>query len=75
MKVVISKSACDFLDRGMTAQEAADAAISLLTERTVGQGGLIVLDKKGGIGIAHCTPCLAYACVTAEGGAFADIRA
>lgn len=67
MKVVISKAACDFIARGMSAQEAADAAIALLAERTMVQGGLIVLDRLGRIGIAHSTPYIAHATVTAGG--------
>ncbi len=67
MKVVISKTACDLIAQGMNAQEAAAAAISLLAERTTGQGGLIVLDQLGRIGIAHNAPYIAYATVTAGG--------
>ena len=67
MKVVISKTACDFIDRGMTAQEAADAAISVLAERTVGEGGLIVVDRLGGVGVAHNTPYIAHAFIAADG--------
>jgi beta-aspartyl-peptidase (threonine type) len=67
MKIVISKSICDFLDRGMTAQEAADAALSLLAQRTGGRGGVIVLDRQGDVGVAHNTPYLVYAHVTAAG--------
>jgi len=67
MKVVISKAACDFLAQGMTAQEAANAAIALLAERTTGHGGLIVLDCAGRVGIAHNAPHIAYATV-APGG-------
>jgi beta-aspartyl-peptidase (threonine type) len=67
MKIVISKSICDFLDRGMTAQEAAEVAVSLLGQRTSGRGGVVVLDRQGGIGIAHNTPYLVYAHITAEG--------
>jgi beta-aspartyl-peptidase (threonine type) len=63
MRIVISKSACDYLDRGMTAQEAAEAVISRLAERTPGKGGIIVLGKEGDIGLAHNTPALAYAYV------------
>jgi beta-aspartyl-peptidase (threonine type) len=68
MKIVISKSICDFLGRGMTAQEAAHAAISLLTQRTGGRGGVVVLDRQGNLGIAHNTPYLVYAHVAPEGG-------
>jgi beta-aspartyl-peptidase (threonine type) len=73
MKVVISKAACDFIARGMSAQEAADAAIGLLAERTTGQGGLIVLDRLGRVGIAHNTPYIAHAIVTAGGDLTAGI--
>lgn len=75
MKIVISKVVCDHLGRGMSALEAAEAAITLLTERTAGQGGLIVLDKQGGIGIAHSTSYLAFACVGPGGNVQAGIRA
>jgi len=73
MKVVISKLVCDSLAR-MSAQEAAEAAIDLLAERTGGQGGLIALDRNGDVGIAHCTQYLAHAYVTPEGTILADIR-
>ena len=65
MKVVISKSVCDLLRRGVHAQEAAEAGIGLLSRRTAGRGGLIVLGKRGDIGMAHNTSWLAYAHVVA----------
>lgn len=66
MKVVISKSVCDMLERGMSAQEAADAGIALLARRARGKGGLTVLGRDGDIGLAHNTSHLAYATI-AEG--------
>lgn len=73
MKIVISKTACDFLERGMTAQQAADAAIGRLTERTGGHGGIIVLGRHGDIGLAHNTSCLAYAHIVRD-AMTSDIR-
>ncbi len=67
MKVVISKTACDFIAQGRTAQEAGDAAITVLAERTAAEGGLIVLDHQGRIGVAHNTPYIAHAYVTVGG--------
>jgi beta-aspartyl-peptidase (threonine type) len=67
MKVVISKTVCDFLARGIAAQEAADAAIAVLAERTTGKGGIIVLDRRGRVGIAHNTPYIAHAIATIDG--------
>jgi beta-aspartyl-peptidase (threonine type) len=65
MRVIISKTACDLIGGGMNAQEAADAAIALLAERTIGKGGLIVLDRQGRAGVAHNAPYIAYTVVTA----------
>ncbi len=63
MRIVISKTACDLLAKGMTAQEAAETAIALLHERVRGYGGLIVIDRQGRIGAAHNTPHMAHAWV------------
>jgi len=65
MRIIASKTACDCIAGGMNAQEAADAAIALLAERTVGKGGLIVLDRQGRAGVAHNAPYIAYTIVTA----------
>jgi beta-aspartyl-peptidase (threonine type) len=61
MKVVLAKTANDFVASGKTPQAAADAAIHLLTNRTNGRGGLIILDHEGRIGFAFSTPDMAYA--------------
>jgi beta-aspartyl-peptidase (threonine type) len=74
MKVVISKATCDLIAAGMTAQEAADAAVAILSERTTGHGGLIVLDRTGRAGVAHSTPYIAHAVVTPDGEIITDIE-
>ncbi len=61
MKVVLSKTACDFAAQGLNAQSAADKAIGLLAERAQGLGGLIVIDRIGQIGCAYNTPKMARA--------------
>ena len=61
MKVVLAKTANDFVASGKTPQAAADTAIHLLTNRTKGRGGLIILDHEGRIGFAFSTPDMAYA--------------
>jgi L-asparaginase / beta-aspartyl-peptidase len=61
MKVILAKSASEFMASGKSAQEAADEAIALLSKRTTGRGGLIVIDRDGGIGVGFSTPHLAYA--------------
>ncbi len=71
MKIVISKSACDLIANGLTAQEAADAAIKRLADRVNGHGGIIVIDAQGSAGYARNTPGMAYAYVTAEGNIIA----
>ena len=74
MKIVISKQVCDLIAAGMSAQEAADAAIAALAERTTGQGGVIAVDRLGRAGIAHNTPYIAHAYVSAGSEIVAGIR-
>lgn len=67
MKVVISKTTCDFVGSGLSAQAASDAAIKLLDERTGGEGGLITIDRRGNVGISFNTQAMPYAFVNGEG--------
>lgn len=72
MKIVISKSACDLIGQGRTAQGAAEAVIRRLAERVEdGRGGIIVVDREGRPGFAFNTSRMARAWVTAAG----EIRA
>jgi L-asparaginase / beta-aspartyl-peptidase len=61
MKVLISKRVCDFVSQGLPAQKACEAAIHVLEERVNGVGGLIAVDMRGRIGIAHNTLAMPHA--------------
>lgn len=74
MRILTSKTACDFLARGHTAQQAAEATIRLLKERVAGYGGVILIDPEGHIGVAHNTPDMAYAYVGSGGNVVAGTR-
>ena len=50
------------------------AAIAILGKRTIGKGGVIVLDRWGRVGIAHNTPYIAHAIVTADGEILTGIK-
>ncbi len=54
--------------QGMSAPEAAEAAIAYLARRVQGSGGLIMVDRKGNCGAAHSPPGLLMA--AAENGNF-----
>lgn len=75
MRIVASKTACDFLRQGMDAQQAAEALVALLYERAEGYGGIIIVDRAGRIGLAHNTPHMAYACVSSTQPLTAGIKA
>jgi beta-aspartyl-peptidase (threonine type) len=60
MRIVMAKAASDFVMNGQPPQAAADAAIALLTRRTTGRGGLIIVDGEGRVGAAFSTPHMAY---------------
>jgi beta-aspartyl-peptidase (threonine type) len=61
MKVVLSKTANDFVVEGKEPQMAAQESIELLAKRTGGRGGLIILDRQGRPGFAFSTADMAYA--------------
>jgi beta-aspartyl-peptidase (threonine type) len=69
MKVVLAKTACDFLrPAGSNPTRAAQAAVQLLARRGRGTGGVILLDKNGNPGYAFNTPRMAYGIANSEAG-------
>jgi L-asparaginase / beta-aspartyl-peptidase len=74
MKVVLAKTACDFLrPAASTPARAAQAAIQLLANRGKGTGGLILLDKNGTPAFAFNTPRMAYGLVNPDATFFAAV--
>ena len=74
MKVVLAKTACDFLrPANSTPARAAQAAVQLLRNRGKGTGGLILLDKNGNPGFAFNTPRMAYGYVNAKSSIFTSV--
>jgi beta-aspartyl-peptidase (threonine type) len=67
MRIVTSKTACDYVGQDMSAQQAADKVIAYLGERVGGYGGIIIIDHQGRIGIAHNTDDMAFAYVLPGG--------
>jgi L-asparaginase / beta-aspartyl-peptidase len=55
MRVVLAKSAVDFMRNGTAAATAARQAVAMLEEKTGSTGGLIAIDRQGRIGYAHNT--------------------
>lgn len=74
MKIVMAKTACDFLrPANSTPARAAQAAVQLLANRGKGTGGLILLDKSGNPGFAFNTPRMAYGFVNPDGSVFTTV--
>ncbi len=69
LRVGLAMRALQELERGLGAQQAATAAVALLSERVQGHAGLVLLDRSGQVGLAHSTPCLAHAYWTARSAA------
>jgi len=61
MKLVLAKWTADRVENGMAPQEAAQQALLYLKKRLNGHGGMIVVDARGRIGLAHNTPRMAWA--------------
>jgi beta-aspartyl-peptidase (threonine type) len=65
IRLVLSKTTCNYMENGKTAQEAVESAIKLVSKRiqdAYNRMGLIAVDLHGGIGAAHSSPnmCWAY---------------
>jgi beta-aspartyl-peptidase (threonine type) len=79
MKIVMAKSAADFLRSAPEAREtdtamaAARQAVQTLARRTHATGGLILLDREGNPGWAFNTPRMAYGYVQADGAIFTAV--
>jgi beta-aspartyl-peptidase (threonine type) len=55
----LARTAALFIEyRGMSAAEAADAAIRLLVAKVQGQRGLIIVDRTGTCARAYSTPAM-----------------
>ena len=67
VKLVLAKSACDFMRNGKIALEAAESSIRLVNRRMQGRFmGLITVDMLGRIGAAHNSPNLCWAYMTTK---------
>ena len=61
IRLVLAKTACNFMQRGSTAQKAAERSVWLL-HRQLGMAiGTITIDARGRIGSAHSTPDMCWA--------------
>jgi beta-aspartyl-peptidase (threonine type) len=60
VRLLLAKRAADFVGRGDTARGAAQAAIALLSAKTPGKGGLIVVDRLGNVGFAWNAENMSY---------------
>jgi beta-aspartyl-peptidase (threonine type) len=76
MRVLLAKYTCDQLELGLTASQAAEAALAHISRRfTNSMAGIIVIDKAGRLGVAHSTPKIALGWADAAGGIQTAVRA
>ena len=61
IRVVLARRTLDFLERDGDPEAAARAAVDLLVKAGRGDGGLILLDSRGGVGYAYSTPLMPVA--------------
>ena len=61
------------MEDGLAPQEVAQRALYYLKARLNGHGGIIIVDTRGRIGLAHNTPRMAW-CLTANDGVSAGVE-
>ena len=69
IRIVMAKSALEFLRHGADPLTAANQALNLLAKKTAGTAGLIIIDRQGRIGYARNTPCMPVCFITNNKGA------
>jgi beta-aspartyl-peptidase (threonine type) len=67
MKLVLAKWTADRVEQGMSPQEATQQALYYMKRRLDGHGGIITVDTRGRIGMAHNTPRMAWALCNKQG--------
>ena len=72
IRTVMAKSAGEFLKHGADPRSAANQALDLLSKKTSGTAGLIIIDRQGRIGYARNTPCMPVCFITNDKGAETD---
>jgi L-asparaginase / beta-aspartyl-peptidase len=70
IRVVLGKTAVDFLSEGLEPNAAARKSLNLLEEKTGAKAGLIMIDDQGRIGYARNTMHMPV-CVISNGGSMA----
>ena len=73
LRVMLCKTACDFLRTG-TPMDAATRSMDVLLKRGEGYGGVIMISPDGGYGFAHNTPRMAFAYADDAGETRARIK-
>ena len=69
MRLVLSKTVCDFMNQGKTAQEAVESCIKIVNRRIplgYNHMGLAAVDTKGNVGVAHNSPNMCWVYLTPE---------
>lgn len=65
MRLCLAKTAIEWMRQGMDARDAATAAIRHMLTRTGGEGGIILVDRRGNLGFARCTPSMSWGAAAA----------
>jgi beta-aspartyl-peptidase (threonine type) len=67
VQLTLARHAADLVGRGLSAPEAARAAVGLLGSRVRGDGGLILVGPRGPVAFAHNTPAMTRAWTEPDG--------
>ena len=61
LRLCLAKTAIEWMRGGLAAEEAARGAVQLLGQRLHATGGLILVDRRGRLGLARNTPTMTWA--------------
>jgi L-asparaginase / beta-aspartyl-peptidase len=68
IRLLIARHAADLVGQGVTAHEATQQTIAFLAAKAQGTGGLILLDRRGEVGVAWNSEHMVHAYITSSQG-------
>lgn len=65
LRLCLAKTSIEWMRQGVDARDAATAAIRHMLSRTGGEGGIILVDRRGNLGFARSTPSMSWSAMAA----------
>ncbi|MHA1906959.1 MAG: isoaspartyl peptidase/L-asparaginase family protein [Candidatus Thorarchaeota archaeon] len=74
LRIVMGRMAIAYVESGMPVQDSCDKSVRVLRDKTTGEGGLIMADNQGNLGLAFDTPHMPVAIAKDEKVVYSSMK-